>query len=156
MYSNTIEIETQSFRVHLELNSLISVVTGNSSTGKTFLVKMIELARENNGAAVIKSNININDIITCRTENDIEVLLYKKDTLKGKTIFIDRYDYFHSEELNNFILSAANRIILMSHTFYEELNLHAESFILINYDAEKRIFYTEKLIDHLDPAEELI
>lgn len=156
MYNDTIEIETNSFSVNLKLNSLISVATGYSSTGKTFLVKMLELLKEINLKRLNKSNISMDDIVVCRTKNDIELLLNNECTLKGKTIFIDRYDYLHSDKLNKFILSGNNRIIIMSHTFYNELNLNAEAFIIIKYDKEKRLFYTERVLDHLSLDEEII
>ena len=156
MYADTIEIETKSFRINLKLNSLISVATGYSSTGKTFLIKMLELLHGINPTRILKSNISIDDIIVCRTKNDITNLLMLNSGCKGKTIFIDRYDYLHSDKLKDFILSGNNRIIIMSHTFYKELNLNAESFILIMFNKENREFYTEKLIDHLDTVEEII
>lgn len=156
MYADTIEIETKSFRINLKLNSLISVATGYSSTGKTFLIKMLELLHGINTTRILKSNISIDDIIVCRTKNDITNLLMLNSGCKGKTIFIDRYDYLHSDKLKDFILSGNNRIIIMSHTFYKELNLNAESFILIMFNKENREFYTEKLIDHLDTEEEMI
>ena len=108
MYTDTIEIETNSFSVNLKLNSLISVATGYSSTGKTFLVKMLELLKEINLKRINKSNISMDDIVVCRTKNDIEILLNNGNALKGKTIFIDRYDYLHSDKLNKFILSGNN------------------------------------------------
>ena len=98
----------------------------------------------------------MDDIVVCRTKNDIEILLNNGNALKGKTIFIDRYDYLHSDKLNKFILSGNNRIIIMSHTFYNELILNAEAFIIIKYDKEKRLFYTEKVLDHLSIDEEII
>ena len=41
-------------------------------------------------------------------------------------------------------------------TIYNELNLNAEAFIIIKYDKEKRLFYTEKVLDHLSIDEEII
>lgn len=79
-------------------------------------------------------------------KNDVNLMLHNKDMIKGKIIFIDRYDYVHSSELKQFILSGCNRVIIMSHTFYDELGLNAESFIIIQYNKEKRLFYTEKLL----------
>lgn len=156
MYNDCINILTKSFEIKLELNSLVSVAAGYSSTGKTFMVKMLELLKEINTKSIIHSNIELDDILVCKTKNDIENILYKKGSIKGKTIFIDRYDYLHSSELNEFILSGNNRIVVMSHTFYKELRLNAESFILLNYNKEKRLFYTEKAIEHIGLEEEII
>ena len=156
MYKDTIEIETKSFSVNLQLDALISVATGYSSTGKTFLIKMLELLQETSTKRITKSNINMDDIVVCRTKNDIDLLLNNKDKMKDKTVFIDRYDYLHSYELKKFILSGNNRVIIMSHTFYGELNLNAESFIIIKYNKEKRLFYTESVLDHLSIDEEII
>lgn len=156
MYKDTIEIEAKSFSINLQLDALISVATGYSSTGKTFLIKMLELLQETSTKRIVKSNISVEDIVVCRTKNDIDLLLSNKDKIKEKTIFIDRYDYLHSCELNKFILSGNNRVIIMSHTFYDELNLNVESFIIIKYNKEKRLFYTERVLDHLSIDEEII
>ena len=156
MYTDTIEIETNSFNVNLKLNSLISVATGYSLTDSSFLVKLLKLLKEVNPKRIVKSNISTDDIIACKTKNDVELLLIKKDKIKGKTIFIDRYDILHSDELSKFILSGNNRVIIISYTFYNKLNLHAESFIIIKYNKEKRLFYTERVLDHLSEDEEII
>lgn len=156
MYKDTIEIETTAFSVNLKLHALISVATGYSSTGKTFLIKMLEALQEINKKRIIKSNIDINDIIVCRDQNAVDLLLSRKDNIKEKTIFIDRYDYLHSNELKEFILSGNNRVIIMSHTFYNELKLNAESFIIIKYNYEKRLFYSEMILDHLEEDEYII
>jgi len=156
MYKDTIEIETTAFSVNLKLHALISVATGYSSTGKTFLIKMLEALQEINKKRIIKTNINIDDIIICRDQNAVDLLLSRKDDTKGKTIFIDRYDYLRSNELKEFILSGNNRVIIMSHTFYNELKLNAESFIIIKYNYEKRLFYTEMVLDHLGVEEGII
>ena len=84
------------------------------------------------------------------------MLLSRKDNIKEKTIFIDRYDYLRSNELKEFILSGNNRVIIMSHTFYNELKLNAESFIIIKYNYDKRLFYTEMVLDHLGVEEGII
>lgn len=156
MYKDTIEIETTAFSVNLKLHALISVATGYSSTGKTFLIKMLEALQEINKKRIIKSNIDINDIIVCSDQNAVDLLLSKKDVIKEKTIFIDRYDYLHSNELKEFILSGNNRVVIMSHTFYNELKLNAESFIIIKYNNEKRLFYSEMILDHLEEDEYII
>ena len=149
MYNSEIKIKTKAFNVDIRLKSIVSVATGHSSTGKTFLLKMLDSLKNASKSNIIESNINIDDIIICNKESDIQNLLLNNNCT-GKTIFIDRYDYFKSDSLEKFIMSGKNRVVIMSHTFYNRLNLHAESFITINYNKNCRLFYTEELIEHLD------
>lgn len=154
MYNDTISIKAKTFSVNLHIKSIISVNVKEDTRDYKFLLDMLEALKNVNASNILESNININDIIICRKETDIQNLLVLNSDCTGKTIFIDRYDFYKSDELDKFILSGKNRIILMSHTFYNRLNLHSESFIMINYTKDLRLFYTDALINHLD--EEII
>lgn len=145
MYKDTIDLQTRTFDINLHLSSLISVAISNISKDQSYMCRLLEALQNTTRSSVYNTNINLDDIIVCRTKNDVNLMLHNKDMIKGKTIFIDRYDYVHSIELKQFILSGCNRVIIMSHTFYDELGLNAESFIIIQYNKEKRLFYTEKL-----------
>lgn len=145
MYKDTIDLQTRTFDINLQLSSLVSVAISNISKDQSYMCRLLEALQNTTRSSVYSTNINIDDIIVCRTKNDVNLMLHNKDMIKGKTIFIDRYDYVHSSELKQFILSGCNRVIIMSHTFYDELGLNAESFIIIQYNKEKRLFYTEKL-----------
>ena len=150
IYNDVINITTESFNVRLKLKSIVSVVTGDSATGKTFLIKMLENLIDSEAISLINSNINIDDLVVCRTQRDIENLLGLHSIFTNKTIFIDRYDLLHTEDLDKFILSGKNRIVLMSHTAYEKLDLHSESLISIKYDKESRTFYSEDFEKQFD------
>lgn len=145
MYKDTIDLQTRTFDINLHLSSLISIAISNISKDQSYICRLLETLQNTTRSSVYNTNINLDDIIVCRTKNDVNLMLHNKDMIKGKTIFIDRYDYVHSSELKQFILSGCNRVIIMSHTFYDELGLNAESFIIIQYNKEKRLFYTEKL-----------
>lgn len=145
MYKDTIDLQTRTFDINLHLSSLVSVAISNISKDQSYMCRLLEALQNTTRSSLYNTNINIDDIIVCRTKNDVNLMLHNKDMIKGKTIFIDRYDYVHSSELKQFILSGCNRVIIMSHTFYDELGLNAESFIIIQYNKEKRLFYTEKL-----------
>lgn len=147
MYKDTIDLQTRTFDINLHLSSLISIAISNISKDQSYICRLLEALQNTTRSSVYSTNINLDDIIVCRTKNDVNLMLHNKDMIKGKTIFIDRYDYVHSSELKQFILSGCNRVIIMSHTFYDELGLNAESFIIIQYNKEKRLFYTEKLLN---------
>lgn len=149
MYDSNILIKTESFTIDLELNSLVNVISGNSSTGKTFLIKMLDVLNEVNSSNIQESTIDINDIVICSKKKDVDMLLKLQNEYVNKTIFIDKYDIFQSEELKKFILSGKNRIVIMSHTYYDELELNTESFLVLKYDSNSRTFTTEKMLEHL-------
>lgn len=149
MYNSYIDIKADLFSVNLELNSLINVGIGDSSTGKTFLIKQLDALKNLGTSKLVSSNIDLSDIVICLNKRDIDLLLKIQDELHEKTIFIDRYDIFATDKLNKLILSGRNRFVIMSHILYEDLDLHAESLFLIKYNKENREFYTERFIDHL-------
>jgi hypothetical protein len=153
MYSDSIKIRTESFTTDIQLKSLISVNIGNDSANTAMLLRILEALHNVNKERILESNISIDDIIICTRKRDIEWLLGLHSDYKGKTIIIDRYDLLHSDELNKFIMSGSNRFLIMSHTFYKDLDLHAESFIIIKYNKNTRTFYSEELINHINEYE---
>lgn len=96
---------------------------------------------------IVQTNIDIKDIITCKNRNDIDLLLLKQMSIKNKTIFIDKYDKLCSDELNRFIMSGQNRIMINSRVRCKDLGLNAESILVIKYNKDRRIYYSQNVLD---------
>lgn len=149
-FENRVYIKAEKFTIDIGINSLVSIITGDSSTGKTFMLTMMQILKEVGQDKIIESNIDLDDIIICSNQKDIKNLLRDTDNTIGKTIFIDRYDINYSSELNDFIETSSNRFVIMSHAQYKQLNIHAESFLIIHYSKDTKTFTTEPLINHLN------
>ena len=150
MYGN-IGISRDDLHVDLHFVTPLNVFTGYSSSGKTFLMNTLQDFKNLNSLKGLESNTDLSDIIICKDESDIENLLSLHENYTGKTIFIDRYDYLYSDELDKFILSGKNRIVIMSHTFHERLKLGAISYNILYCTKEqsKIRFHNESLLEHI-------
>lgn len=151
-FKDSILIKTKSFTVDIRIPSLISVVTGDSSTGKTLMLNLLKDLQNAGSYKVVESNIELDDIIICTDQNDISYLLMHKDELVGKTIFIDRYDMYYSEDLTKFIKKSPNRFILMSHTRVRLDKFPVYSLITLKYSDNTKTFSTEPLFYQLKPS----
>lgn len=147
MYSDGIRISTCNFQIDIELNSLVNVITGDTSVGKTYLISIIRALQNSNRSTILNTNIDLDDIIICNNKQDIQFIC--QSGIKGMTIIIDRYDILHTDILDKFILSGNNRIILMSHTMYYNLDLHSESLLVLKYIKSEHKFITESILEHL-------
>lgn len=154
-FHNNIYIQSESLIVDLNTHSLISVIVGNSSTGKTFMTSVLKDIKDAGVKKLIKSNVNLDDILLCTNKDSIQAMLLNKQNIKGKLIFIDRYDIYYSDELDTFISDSPNKFIIMSHTKYDRLNLNSSSFLVLNYSNTTKKFTTEPAVEGLNFHEQL-
>ena len=145
MYEDTIKIRLDNFSINLALWTLISIDIGLYPESK-LLFKIIDSLKDNKSYRIKETNIDLNEIISCKDKTDIDILLTLNRDCTGKTIFISNYDELWSKELQSFVLSGNNRIILDSHRFYGWPILGADSFTFIQYNRENKEFYTTRLI----------
>lgn len=147
MYTDLISIKTRSFSIDFKLKSLINVNIALRDKEQRQLINILDCISKVSKSRIIQTNINIGDIVICKNKNDIDLLLLKQEDIRGKTIFIDRYDKLCSDELKEFILSGQNRIILNSRVNYNSLRLNAESVLVIKYNKDKHRYYSQNVLD---------
>lgn len=156
MYQDTIEIETESFSMSLALHSIVNVNINKNQSNTPSLMKLLENISSVHKSKIVSTNIVLSDIIVCRKQSDVNVLLSNKDSIQNKTIFIDRFDYMQSDELVEFIRSGKNQFIINSRTGYEKLDLHAESIMFIHYDREHHRYYSENVLENMNYLAEVL
>lgn len=147
MYNDLISIKTRSFSIDFKLKSLINVNIALRDNEQIQLINVMDNLGKICKTNIIQTNIDIDDIVICKNKNDIDLLLLKQAGTRGKTIFIDKYDKIYSEELTRFIMSGQNRVIINSRVKYNDLKLNTESLIVIKYNRDKHVYYSQNVLD---------
>ncbi len=134
-YCDSIKIDTKTFNIKINTYSLVSVITGTNSCENKYLFTLLSSIKSCPKGEINKTNVNLNDVILCSSSNDISyiLLLYERNEIENKIVFIDRYDLYHSKELNDFIKSGKNKVIVMSNNCHGELGLHTESYLVMKH-----------------------
>lgn len=120
MVKNGIYIKTEGTELHIPIYDKITVITGDSATGKTKMMgflKACKNARKNN--TKIESSIDINDILLVSDEDMLKMIIEKNES--EKIIFIDRFNNVYSEELLTFMNDSRNIFIIIGHRNISEL-----------------------------------
>lgn len=120
--SRGIYIRTDCYTIHIPIYDKVTVITGNSGSGKTLLVNTIDLlckvfSMDQN--KILESTINMNDIIVVRDKVGLELLL--KENPSGKFIFIDRMNMLYCDELDKFMDESKNLFVVFGHGDISEL-----------------------------------
>lgn len=121
MIYNTIEFEASPFSYKLEFGSRITLVRGDSATGKTYLYQLLE------------------DIRLTDKYNAIKLFNYKSDNFhselkecKNKFVVIDNADILLNEEDRSFINFENSNQYLLFLRNCDGLNLSSESFTILD------------------------
>ena len=68
MYKDTIDLQTRTFDINLQLSSLISVAISNISKDQSYMCRLLEALQNTTRISLYNTNINLDDIIVCRTK----------------------------------------------------------------------------------------
>ena len=120
MNKNGIHIKTEESVLHIPIYDKITVITGDSATGKTKMMNFLKAckrAKKNN--TKIESSVNLDDILLVFDEDTIKLIIEKKE--KDRIIFIDRFNTVYSEKLEKFMTESKNIFIIMGHRNTSEL-----------------------------------
>ena len=121
MNRNGIYIKTEETELHIPIYDKITVITGDSATGKTKMMHFLKACKSANkkNQAKVESSVNIDDIILITDEYTSKLMIDKQES--GKIIFIDRFNNLLSEELKEFIYESKNIFVLLGHRNVSEL-----------------------------------
>lgn len=115
-----IYIKTENSELHIPIYDKITVITGNSSTGKTKMVSFLKACKSSkrNGAN-IESSIPLDDIVLISDEYTLNLMMAGNE--KNKIIFIDRFNILATNELMQFMHTSNNLFIILGHRNITEL-----------------------------------
>lgn len=120
MVKNGIYIKTEGTELHIPIYDKITVITGDSATGKTKMMgflKACKNARKNN--VKIESSIDMDDILLVTDEDMLKMIIRTNE--HEKIIFIDRFNNIYSQELLTFMNHSKNIFVIMGHRNISEL-----------------------------------
>lgn len=99
--------------IDIPLYDKVTVITGNSSSGKTKMINWLKACKKV-PKEVKYSSIDLNNIIIISDEDDIEHIINSQTS--GNYIFIDHYSFLENNvDLYNFIRKSKNIFIIMGH-----------------------------------------
>ena len=111
---NNISIKTNNGEsIEIPLYNRIMIITGNSASGKTKMLKMLN-ACKNVHQEVKESSINVDDIVIITDKHQLRSII--DNNVKGKYIFIDHYSFMENDKsIYNFIKTSNNIFVIMGH-----------------------------------------
>lgn len=108
------KLENEKISIKLILNSKITFIEGDSSTGKTYIFKKIYgIIKEPVLKAEYRYNFNTEKVYVCLNEADLIYMYNKVNCI----IFIDRFDFFLNDKLLNFVNNSNNIFVLSSRVY---------------------------------------
>lgn len=120
MNKNGIFIKTEETELNIPIYDRITVITGDSATGKTKMMKFLDACKKAKKNQIkIEANVNIDDIILVDDEYTLQLMIEKNES--KKIIFIDRFNTLFSDELLKFMSKSDNMFIIMGHRNVSEL-----------------------------------
>ena len=117
-----IYIRTRYYTIHIPIYDKVTVITGDSATGKTKLLNVLLACKgvsETNQDEVLESTINISDIVVVRNKDDLTSVL--SQNLQKKYIFIDKMNLLYCDELDKFMDESKNIFVVNGHWDIAEL-----------------------------------
>lgn len=127
--------------MELPIYDKITVITGDSATGKTKLIKWIQSCKnvyKDNPAEIIEHTMDLNDIIIIDSKESVDNLL--TSDYSYKYIFIDRFNTLNTKELTNYVINSNNVFILIGHGNIEEY-ASQDAVLGIKHDGKHYGFY---------------
>lgn len=116
--------------IKIPINAKVSLIRGNSATGKTKMIKFIAdilAAKE-----IAECNIDIEDIKVVRDTLEFDLLKASKE-FTNKVIFIDKFDMTDFNESIPFIEASNNFFIICAHRNLPKCGWCKESILELNH-----------------------
>ena len=107
-------IKTHYNTIVIPIYDKISVITGDSATGKTKMLRLLNSIKKSvDSGEKIESNIQLDDIVIINDKYTLDLTI--KCDIKGKIIFIDRGNILLDDENIKFLHESNNIFIVMGH-----------------------------------------
>ena len=132
-YPFTYKFEEGNLSIELEIESGVTLISGDSSTGKTFICEQIKgVIIEKSLRHEVNCNFPLDDTIVI--SNEIEFKKAMKST--NKLIFLDKVAMYDSPELADFINKRRNTFIVMYRKMKNKFNILQREIKELNYKVE--------------------
>lgn len=127
--------------VRIPVNNKVTIITGDSATGKTKLVSYLsDLLIDKN--EITETSVDLDSIIICKDKLDVEQLV--KENVNNKLIFIDRFDTLDNEIIS-YISRTSCHFILFAHKDVPQCGYDYSSILEMSHDGThyegKRLFH---------------
>lgn len=148
-----IYIKINDCEISIPIYDKITVITGDSATGKTKMINFIKACLNSvRNQAEIETSINLDDIIIIDDKYTMESVI--KNDEKKKIIFIDRFNILVDKNILQFIQKSQNIFILIGHRNLSELTMQ-DAVLIMKHDGHS--YRCSQLYEHgiLNPAEKV-
>lgn len=139
----TFYIKTKSgIEVTIPINNKVTILTGDSATGKTKMCKLLSNILTDK-AEVAEKTVDLDTIIVCLNEKEFINAISANP--KGKIIFADRFDRVKGENIFDYIDESSNLYVLCAHCDIPQCGYSLESLLGLKHDGKRYI--AEKLFE---------
>lgn len=131
---DSIIIKNSILDIKLPVNSSKMMLCGDSGTGKTYMIKLLEYSlRENVFRDATQSNFDLNKIEIIQTKKDLE---HFNPSLSGRLVFIDRADYLLEKKDFDMLNNSKNLFYVVSRLpdYACGFNVGLRSLLVLNYE----------------------
>lgn len=121
-------------RVEIPLNNKVTILTGDSATGKTKLIKFLRLLLSDE-SEIRYTSINdvCNKVIICESKKEVIDVINNRET--NKIIVIDRFDLMSDDDkIINFIDDSSNIFIVAAHKAFKQCGYSTDSMLGLEHD----------------------
>lgn len=135
IFNTNLAIESKAGEsVEIPINNKVTILTGDSATGKTKLIRFIKLLLSDSAEIKQTSIDNVcNKVIVCESKDDVLRLIDEK--VCNKIIIIDRFDIMSSDKkIIEFMKESSNIFIVAAHKDFDQCGYSTDSMLGLKHD----------------------
>lgn len=127
--------------VEIPLNNKVTILTGDSATGKTKLIRFIKLLLSDETEIQYTSVDDIcNKVVVCESKKEVMEVIDNKT--KNKIIIIDRFDIMSNDkEIIDFMDESSNIFIVAAHKAFKQCGYSTDSMLGLKHDGINYVAY---------------
>ena len=135
IFNTNLTIESKAGEsVEIPIYNKVTILTGDSATGKTKLIRFLKLLLSDSAEIKRTSIDNVCDkVIVCESKEDVLSLIDKK--VYNRIIIIDRFDIMSSEKkIIEFMKESSNIFIVAAHRDFDQCGYSTDSMLGLKHD----------------------
>lgn len=131
--------------INIPIKAKVTLIKGDSATGKTKMINEIIAMISNNGILIDKCTVDIKHILVIRDANEFKILLNSDSEYKDrKIIFIDKFELTDFKYSIPFIENCNSFFVICCHKSLPKCGWERESIVELQHDG---MHYTTKQIN---------